>query len=157
MTYTTSMPKLTQFLVDKFQANAVALGTEDRNVFYGDQDRLPRYPAICVDPGDKARELNGAPRRTAVEVTIYVLVYHGTYTDVQTNLKKSDELIEALEDLIHADPFFKDTSNLSDPDQVISSLVTRTESGYQVKSNSIVRTTRLTVVATVQEQLPSEV
>jgi hypothetical protein len=147
MVQTSSLPVLAQYLLDKVETDKVSLGVVD--VFYGDQNRFPNYPTVCVEPSDKDRELHGAPRRTQVDTTIYILIYHGKVQDVRQNLKECDILAEAVEALVHADPDLGD--------QVIHSLVTRVESGYATKADSIVRASRLTVVARVQEQLPSEV
>ena len=47
--------------------NADALGIEA--VYYGDQDRLPVTPAVCVEPDNKARNLKGAQRLTRIDFT----------------------------------------------------------------------------------------
>ena len=153
MAHTSNLQVLTKHLQKKFEDAKVDLGVQD--VFYGDQNRIPRTPAICVEAGEKERELNGAPRRTLVDVTLYVLIYHGAIQSVQLNLEEVDSLAEEVESLIHQDPQFIDPNDASGfPAQVIHSLVTRVEAGYQMRSNTIFRATRLTVVARVQEQLP---
>lgn len=155
MTYTSSIPVLCGFLKDKLEANQVALGLID--IYYGDQARIPRTPAACVEPGGKDRTLNGAPRRTQVDVTIYILVYHAPLQSAETTREQDDLIAEAIETLIHADNYFKDLTNMADPDQVIDSMVRRIESGYQMRANTMFRASRLTIEARVQEQLPQEV
>lgn len=150
MTYTDSIPVLNKFLVNKFEAKKADLGIAD--VYYGDQERIPRTPAVCFEPGEKDRELNGAPRRTKVDITLYCLVYHNPVKAVSSIREEDDLLAEAIETEIHADRQFLDETG--DP-QVIDSMVTSIESGYQQKANSLFRVSRLTVEARVQIQLPS--
>lgn len=145
------MPELTDSLVTvakyieaMLTAQQVALNVKD--VFFGDQERIPRTPAICVEPGDKKREYNGAPRRTQVDFTVYVIVYHYRIKDTQSIREENDLLSEAIETQIHMD------CRLGG--YVVNSLVTSVESGYQVKGNSLFRASRLTIGARSQVQLP---
>ncbi len=150
--YTDRISSLANSLVYKLDSNKTALGLKD--VFYGDQERIPRTPAVCVEPGTKERELNGAPRRTLVKITIYLIVYHMQLAGTQTIRRADDALADDIEAFIHNDPFLKDEF---DQDQVISSLVVRIESGYQQKRNSIFRASILTIEMDVQVQLPTGV
>jgi len=56
---------------DKIEDNLAALGIVD--VYFGDQNKIPRVPAACVEPVDKTRELAGVPRRTDNELQVYIL------------------------------------------------------------------------------------
>lgn len=147
-----SIPAQVNFLKDKIVAAQANLGISD--VFYGDQERIPRTPAVCIEPGEKTRDLNGAPRRVMTEVTTYILIYHNPVTSTETIREQDDNLAEAVEALIHADPQFRDADGNA---QVIDSLVSRIESGYQQKRGALYRASRLTVDARVQAQLPSTV
>lgn len=140
-----NLADLTKFLVAKFEALQGDLGIVD--VFYGDQERIPRTPAACFEAGEKTRQLNGAPRRVMTNLTIYCLIYHNPIKSMQAVREEDDQLAEAIEAKIHEDPTFEG--------QVIDSLVTSIESGYQVKANSMFRASRLTIEARVQVQLPS--
>jgi hypothetical protein len=124
--------------------NAVALNLED--VFYGDQQRIPRTPAACVESGEKRRALKGAPRMTLVDITTYVIVYHYKLKSVQEIREDNDLLAEAIETLVHSD------CKLGG--YVIDSMVTSVESGYQMKGNSLFRASRLTIEARSQVLLP---
>jgi hypothetical protein len=117
-------------------------------VYFGDQQNIPLTPVACVDPGGKSRALDGAPRRTLTVMTNYVLVYHYEVKSLQDVREDAERLAEAVETLIHADPYMTDS--------VVHSLVTSVESGYLSRRNSLYRASRLTVEATVQAQLPSE-
>jgi hypothetical protein len=145
MPLTDNLATYCEFLETLLENNKVTLGLAD--VFYGDQNRIPRTPTACVDPGEKRRELNGAPRRTALTLTAYVLVYHNPIASVETVAKQSDAITEAIEAKIHEDA---DMGGI-----VIDSLVTVIEYGYQAKKNTLYRVSRLTVEGRSQVLLPS--
>lgn len=150
MPLTGSYTAVCQYLFDLIVTNKGTLGlpieTDVVNVFYGDQDTIQYVPAICIEPDNKHRDYNGVPRRTQVDFRVGILVYVGQTTDPQGNRKAADQLAEALETLIHANPQFGGL--------VIDSLVTDIDSGYQKKGNTVLRAARLTVTARSQILLP---
>src|SRR2546423_13035752 len=73
------------------------------DVFYGDQQKIPRTPAVCVFGTDKMRELQGAPRRIHNVFEIYVHLYVFKVTDASTHWRMADHLAEALAGVIHQD------------------------------------------------------
>jgi hypothetical protein len=124
--------------------NKVALGVQD--VWLGDQNKLPRTPAICLEPGTKRRELDGLPRKTLVEASFFVLIYWGAVQDVQMNLTDSMTLAESVEAVLHADAQLGNT--------VIHSMVTESDPGFVMKAGTLTRATRLTFTITSQKMLP---
>jgi len=122
-----------------------ALGLKD--VYYADQNRIPRTPAVCVEPAEKTRELNGAPRRALTIMRVYILVYHNPITSSQVAAQETDSLTEALETVLHADAHMNGT--------VIDSMVKTIEYGYAQRNNSLFRTSRLLFEARSQAILPS--
>jgi hypothetical protein len=141
---TDSLVTVSKYIETMLSSNAVALNLED--VFYGDQQRIPRTPAACVESGEKRRALKGAPRMTLVDITTYVIVYHYKLKSVQEIREDNDLLAEAIETLVHSD------CKLGG--YVIDSMVTSVESGYQMKGNSLFRASRLTIEARSQVLLP---
>lgn len=120
------------------------LGLQD--VFYGDQDFLPRSPAACVEPNNKKQELKGAPRRTEVTLSVYVIVYFSHIRDTEVNRRDADLLSEAIEAVLHLDA--------QCGGRVIHSMVTENASGWATKSSTPIRASRLSFEATTQAQLP---
>lgn len=131
-------------IFDLIEANKITLGFQD--VFYGDQERIPRHPAVCVESGDKAQELNGAPRRTAVTLECILLVYHSKVQQTQTSRRELELLNEAVELLIHQNRTMDDT--------VIHCMVTQIEPGYMSKNGTMMRASRITIVGNSQVMLP---
>jgi hypothetical protein len=145
VTYTDSLVTVADVLVAKLEASADSLGLTD--VFFGDQDLIPRSPAACVEPGDKTRDLQGATRRTENVFTIYILVYHSEVRSPQSNRKDADTLAEAIESLIHSDATLGGL--------VRHCYVTQVQSGYARKQNALMRSSRITFEARNMTQLPS--
>lgn len=133
----------------RMEANMVTLGLQD--VFYGDQSRIPRTPAVCIEPGGKERVLNGMPRRTDVTLTVYLLVYHYQLTGPEAVRENNDNLAEDIEAVLHLDAQFRDVGGAP---TVVDSMVRNIESGVQAKTNSLFRASRLTFEARSQIQLP---
>ena len=144
MPFTDSLVELTQYVFDKLTLVKNELEVVD--IFYGDQDRIPRSPTLCVEPINLRRELAGATRRTNNIFLIYVLSYHSEVRSPQSNRKDSDKLAEAVATVLHADPTMGT--------RVAHSYVIETVSGYQVKSNQMFRANRLTLEARNITQLP---
>lgn len=134
-----------QAIVESVQAD---LGIAD--VWYGDQQQIPRTPTVCVVADGKDRAHAGAPRRVANTLKAFILVYHSKVQDIQLNSKEADKLAEALEAAVHEDPTLGGI--------VIHSLVTRTESGEMTRRvNTLAtqfRSTRLTVEGLSKTMLP---
>lgn len=141
---TTNGSEMAQFFFDMLDGAKTVLGL--KGVAYGDQEKIPFVPFACVEPGITRRDLNGAPRRALVQMDTHIIVYLGQVRDVQRNLKESEQLIEAIRDLVHADATLGG--------RVFYSLVREIEPGYQKRGTSLFRATMLTVEARQQELLP---
>jgi len=149
MAHTDSYVALSNRVKTILETNAVTLGLQD--VFYGDQMRIPRTPAACVEPGSKQRELSGLPRRVSNILTCYVLVYLYKLQSAEDIREADDSLAEAIETFLHADAQLKTAGEPT----VLDSMVTSIESGYQQKGNSLFRAARITFQATSLTLLPS--
>lgn len=143
---TDSTVEQTLYLQELIEANKTGLALGDK-VYYGDQEKIPFTPTVCVEAGDKRRELNGAPRRVMTPMISYILVYASKVGETGENRLTADRLSEQIETLIHA--------NRTLDGRVIHSLVTAIEFGYLMRGNSLFRTSRLTVEGRQQVQLPS--
>lgn len=115
-------------------------------VMYGDQEKIPVTPMVCIEPSEKRRVLNGAPRRTQVDFEIFVLIYFGSIQASEFNRRGADELAEVVEAKLHKDP--------SCGTYVVDSQVSNLSSGVANKGGALLRATRLTFNARSQVQLP---
>lgn len=138
---------MAKFLEVLLKTRFADTGIAPQNVYYGDQENVPRTPTACVDPGGKVRVLDGAPRRTMTTMTNYVIVYHYELAALPLVREASDRTAEKIEAIIHEDPYMNES--------VVDSMVTAVESGYLSRRNVIYRASRLTVEARSVKQLPS--
>lgn len=112
------------------------LGLED--VWYGDQNLIPRYPAVAVEAGPFNRDLSGIGGKglTDNRIRVLLLLYLAKIQDVQVTRKATDELAERIMDKLHEDVTMNGT--------VIHGFVTAIEPGYATRGGTLMRTTRVT-------------
>lgn len=136
MTYAADFPELLEYFVTKLNDNKDSLLLAD--VWEGEQNLIPRYPAVTVFAGELDREA----ARVSIPVTIrrdfvvYMMVYHGGAQDTQVTERQTLERTAAIRAL-----FDQDTTAGG---LVIFGLFQRSEPGYLRKTNSLARVTRLT-------------
>jgi hypothetical protein len=143
-TCTGSLVDVTDYIYDLLTANKTGLGVQD--VWYGDQKKLPKTPALCVEPGTKERQLVGAPRQAQVILKVYVIAYSTSVRDEQVNRLEADEIAEGVENLLHSDAQMGGL--------VVHSMVTAFESGYVVRGAGLVRACRVTFSMLSKTLLP---
>jgi hypothetical protein len=112
-------------------------------VFYGDQNRVPVTPALCVESGETGRALGGVPNRVENTHTCYIILYHSPVDETQTSKLQSEQYAEAV-------TAFLDTNLTLDLDGdggiVIHGFVRNIEPGYSYKNkgNTLMNSVRLT-------------
>jgi hypothetical protein len=121
------------------------------DIFYGDQQQIPRTPTVCIESDKKTRELQGAPRRVLNQLRCFVIVYSSRVDDTaQLNSEIADQLTEAIESEIHKYPTLDGL--------VFHSLVGEVESGFQSRlmagKLTRFRASRLTVTGQSKTMLP---
>lgn len=149
---TDSQDVLTQYIVDKLKANYAALttavdgevGSAD-DVYYGDQEKFPRTPSICVEPGTLDRELQGVSYTALNTITFYIFVYHAKVQDNQLTRKEVQQVSEAVTALLHLDPQLGGYA--------IHSFAATNESGYVYRKDTQYRTNRITFQVTTKTRL----
>ena len=139
-----------ELLVAKIDAARTMFRIPVLDVWYGDQDRIPRTPAVCVEPGDKQRALAGVPNMTENEFEVFILVYHNKAQDNQLTRKEVDQIGYDIELLVHQD---LQLTNGGAPN-MIHGFIRSHESGYTYKSNTLYRTARLTYYGKNKTSLP---
>lgn len=145
VTYTDSLVAVCDYLYDLISRYKSEYGIFE--VYYGDQERLPGSPIVCVESDAKPRELKGAQRQTRVDFRVYILVYVIRIDQsIQTSRREADTLTEQIETLIHQKPTLDGL--------VIHGMCTGIESGYVDRNGTKVRASRLTYEAQSQKILP---
>ncbi len=116
------------------------------DIYYGDQDVIPRVPSVCVEPATKDRDLKSSAAPSGVtenNFTIYILVYHAGPSGLVAR-PQADELGEAIEYLLHQDVWLSNGGARPGSDKVIHGFVTRSETGYTYRSKTLYRSVRMT-------------
>lgn len=125
-------------------ASVARTGAQAPDVWLGDQVKLPRYPAICVEPGPLVRELVGAQRQFATTNDIIIMCYVGRVQDESVNQAQAVDVGQAVVNILH--------EHAQMGGRAIHSYVQRVEPGYATRANTLLRVCRLTFV-TMQEEL----
>lgn len=139
---TDSVDTIAQYVIDKLKVNSSVLksangiAVDSADIYYGDQEKFPRTPSICVDPGNLKRDLQGVSYRTDNSFVLYIIIYHAKIQDNQLTRKEVQQISEAVETLLHQDPQLGG--------YVIHSYCTLNESGYVYRQNTMYRTNRIT-------------
>lgn len=118
------------------------------STWYGDQTLVPDTPAVCVAPGPKKREFQGATFRTLNTFETYVWVYFAKIQDIQQNLHGATQLADDIETLIHGD--------LTLGGNVIAVICTQNEPGVINKGGVWVMGARLTFESMSKTTLPQQ-
>jgi len=147
MALLTEMSELCDMLIALFIEEAEGLQVEEAGIFYGDQERIPTSPAICVEPDDKKSDLYGAGRMTEVDFVVYILCYHSELRAIQSNRRDADRLAERVTTLLN--------SNANFYGRAIHCFVSANSSGYATKQNNTFRANRITFNLKSQERLPN--
>lgn len=136
MAYATDIVEVVAKLIDTLLANKDALLLQD--VFEGDQNLIPRTPAVCVIAGEQLRETWRAsiPPTVKVSFEVYLMVYHGGVQDLEVTERQTLERTNAIKRVLDLDTTLGGL--------VIYGMVERAEPGYLNRNHTPVRVTRLT-------------
>src|SRR4051812_40945026 len=118
---------------DPVVAPAVGFAVED--VWKGDQIKIPRYPALCIEPGPLRREITGAQRLTNVFVDLLFMIYVGKVQDPELNQASALSLGELVETELH--------NHAQVGGDAIHSYVTELDPGYATRSGELLRACRV--------------
>ena len=101
----TAPEQLLDYFTDVMSSNRGELGLN--YVAYGDEDKLPRFPAVKVASGDLRRELH-ATRQFENTFEVEFTVFHGNLNATHAQRSKQDlELASRIRTLFHSDMTLK--------------------------------------------------
>lgn len=144
MPLTVSSEVVANYIFNMINTGKVGLGINA--VYYGDQTQIPTTPAVCVAPGNKQRQFQGASYTTLNTLETYVFLYYGKVQDVQLNLHAAQAMADSLEPFVQAD--------LKLGGNVIAVLCTQNEPGMINKMGSLMVGNRLTFESMTKTMLP---
>lgn len=113
-------------------------------VSYGDQEKIPLVPWICVEPANKTRSWPPTPSDvTEIVHEILIYIYHANLTDgVEQSRREVDRLGEAVEELFNIS--HRHLRDVNGNDMVIYGYVVNNEAGLAARGNTRFRAARLT-------------
>ena len=151
--YPGNIAVIAQLLVDKISGHAASfvIPFTSADVYYGDQNIIPRTPTVCVEPDNKQRRLAGVPNMTENDFTIFILVYINKVQELQVSRKQADNLAYDIEQYIHQDLELK---NGGSTPNLIHGYVISSESGFVFKQGTLYRSARLTYHGLSKTSLP---
>jgi hypothetical protein len=121
MTHTGMLEDVSLSMLTFLEGIKATIQVED--VFYGDQELIPRFRALCVEPSEVTRELAGvgAGGQTLNTFTVLMYLYHGPYHNSQQNRQENEHAAALVQTALH--------DNLDLGGTVIHGFVVRGESG----------------------------
>lgn len=134
MANTKRVDEIVQKLVDILDGAKDTFTPKVQAVYYGDQDKVPAYPAIAVSGGQKRRDII-ALHKFEVVLRATIFVYHGEVQSSEITNKQVDVLSEQVEDLLHG--------NLTMDGLVVNGFITRNDPGVSLRSDVMIRTSRM--------------
>lgn len=145
-------------LYDLAVANAASLGLADgappgdTNVWFGDQDLLPRTPALCVEPGTKHRDLAGFPDMTRGTIDVHMLLYHSRPGGEQQQSRRDCiRFAENVERYFHVNHL--NLLNSAGDQIIIHGFFTDIDPGYVYKTGTLYNAVRMTWTGTTKTSL----
>lgn len=124
-----------------------------QDVFYGDQLKIPRFPAICIEPMTKTRTWPPQPSlRTENTLGVHIFIYWSQVTGSEELKYKTDRLAEDIEEYMHINHLT--LLDASGSPLVIHGHVVENEPGYATRNSGVlVHASRLQWQAITKTQL----
>lgn len=141
-------------IYDLLVTNAAALGLDaggSVNVWYGDQDSVPRTPSICVEPGTKRRVLAGVPDMTLIDIDVHLLLYHSPISEQQDARQDCIAFAEGVERFLHINHL--NLANSNGDQIIIHGFVTEMDPGYVYKSGTLHHAVQMVWTGTTKTSL----
>jgi len=125
--------EVTDYLLELLQ-NDGDLGLQD--VWYGDQELVPRMPAVTVEPTGVQSTLAGLPFMLENQLNVVVTVYFGAIQDIQKTQRDSISYAQDVVAALHADKTMGGN--------IIHGYCTQVEHGVALKTGAMIYASRIT-------------
>lgn len=147
MTQTYKASTITKYIRKNIlEDNAQTLGL--RAVFYGDQELIPKAPAVCVIPAVLRRAYNQTGIQTQNEFELSLLIYSSDLRKSIDDIQEAcDVLTEEIADLINvkASPASRGLGGDQFGGLIMEALTIGIEYGYSSKPDVLMRMNRIIV------------
>jgi hypothetical protein len=133
---------VTKAMIDFLNLEKSNIGIKE--VFYGDQAQFLAVPAVCIEPAQTTREVEGIPYQTFNTFSIAILVYHTSLSGTQTIQEVCDVISEDLTDVLNKESISAQAGGGTRfGGIIISGHITRHEYGYRMLADKLMRCNRL--------------
>lgn len=112
-----------------------------KEVYYGEQARIPLMPSVCVIPGTRVRDFNQTGIQYEIVVTTYIHVYHAQIADLQDIYKGTDELVESIEATILS---YRKLEGANNDPIVVHGRIASVEPGFAPRGDALFVVHRMT-------------
>jgi hypothetical protein len=130
-------------LLEQFKDDDTFFDPPIKGVSYGDQEKIPQVPWVCIEPADKNRTWPPtASDVTEVDHEVIIYVYHTSNTGVESLRLTVDQLSEAIEEYLNIN--HRHLQDADGNDLIIYGYCVRIEHGYTVRANTMYRSARIT-------------
>jgi len=131
-------------LLTPYVNDSAFFSTPIRGVCYGDVDKIPETPWVCIEPNDKVRDWPPTPTdmtEITIEVAIYIYYSDGQKTEEERRLI-TDQLSEVVEEYFNVN--HRQMKNSAGDDLVIYGYCITNESAVAQKgSNPLYKAARI--------------
>lgn len=137
-----------QALVDLVRKDWSNIGfpTKD-DIYYGDQERYPRFPSLAVEPAPTERQLYQTGLQEKIDFTMYLLLFHGPIATTSDRRKETDTLAQSVVDQLHTD---RKLGGL-----VVHGHPTNVEPGFFARGGAMLVAHRITWTGTSRHLMPA--
>ena len=132
-------------LLEPFIGDTTFFDPPLQGVSYGDQEKIPAVPWVCVEPSDKDRPWDTITPTdmTEIQLQVELLTYYGSLDGgVEFSRLTSDQLGEAVEEYFNVN--HRQLRNSNGDDLVIYGFCIKNESDYLVRQKTRYRRSRIT-------------
>lgn len=151
MTLAAYPSQVAQRIFDIIQGKKVTLLGAAGSLYYGDQNKLPTTPTVCVEAGTTDRDLKAAQFMVLNTHECYILVYHSKVQPIETNKKESEVIAEGIAKELDGNPTLIGPAN--EPGIVTNGFCSRIDPGYAVKDGTLYKAVRIQWNGTTKTRL----
>lgn len=148
-TLTDSTLVLANRFFDILDQNKAIVGLED--VWFGDQQLIPKTPTLCVEPGIKRRDLQGVPDMTRMTIDTNFLIYHSPVRETQTARRECIDVAEQVERFLNEN--YLRLESAEGNQLIIHGFVTLFDPGYAYKLGTLHSSVLMTWTSQVKVSL----
>jgi hypothetical protein len=113
------------------------------DVFYGDQELIPRVPTACLEGDQFEEDPTDVGLTTNIVFTVQVIVYHSSMDGAETTRRDTDLYAEAVKAVLNSNRQLRSDINDGTTGLVTHCWVGNITYGYAVRQKKLMRAVKL--------------